>query len=102
GIFARAWTRWRRCQVVALEPSEAMRSEMAGQLTDDVHIVAGSGEQLPLRTGSLDIAWLSAVMHHLRGLDACAAELRRVLTNDGVVLIRGLFADSEPPPGFRL
>jgi ubiquinone/menaquinone biosynthesis C-methylase UbiE len=102
GIFARAWPRWRQCEVVALEPAAAMRLEIvAGGLPEHVHIVAGRGERLPLQRASIHIAWLSTVVHHLASLDECASELRRVLTDDGVVLIRGLFADSGAPPGLR-
>ena len=102
GIFARAWARWRPCEVIALEPSAAMRSEMvAAGLPDDVHLVAGYGERLPLHVASIHIAWLSTVVHHLDSVDECASELRRVVTDDGVVLIRGLFSDSSAPPGLR-
>ena len=102
GIFARAWSAWRGCQVVALEPSAAMRSEMiSAGVPDRVQIVAGHGERLPLRTGSMTVAWLSTVVHHLASFEACARELHRVLGRDGVVLFRGLFADSMAPPAFR-
>lgn len=102
GIFARAWPSWLPCEVVALEPSAAMRAEMvAAGLPRGVRVIAGRAEHLPLRAGSVDAAWLSAVVHHLADLDACARDLRRVVINGGVLLIRGLFADAEAPPGLR-
>ena len=102
GIFTRAWSRWRQCAVVAVEPSLAMRAQLidAG-VPDGAHVVGGRGEALPIRSGSVTIAWLSAVVHHLDSLDACGRELRRILTDDGVVLIRGLFAESPAPLGLR-
>lgn len=102
GIFARAWPSWLPCEVVALEPSAAMRTEMVtAGMPPGVRVMAGRAEQPPLRAGSVDVAWLSAVVHHLPDLDACARELRRVVINGGVVLIRGLFADGEALPALQ-
>ena len=99
GIFACAWPQWRRCDVVALEPSAAMRGEMVhGGVPPAVRVVGGCGEELPLRSTSVDVAWLSTVVHHLTDLARCASELRRVLAADGVVLVRGLFCDRGEPP----
>ena len=101
GIFTRAWTDWYSSRVIAVEPAPAMRSELrAAGLAADVGVVAGRGEALPLRGDSVDVAWLSTVLHHLEDRRACAAELRRVLVVGGVVLIRGLFSDRESGPTF--
>jgi hypothetical protein len=47
------------------------------------------------------VAWLSAVVHHFTDLEQSAQELRRVVHSGGVLLIRGLFADSAVPSGLR-
>jgi len=47
------------------------------------------------------VTWMSAVFHHLVDLRACARELGRVTNDDGIVLIRGLLADVQVPPGLR-
>ena len=97
GIFTRAWSRWVAGSVVALEPSAAMRAELcADRVPDGVDVVAGRGEMLPIRSQSLDVVWLSAVLHHLSDQRACVAELRRVVRPGGVVFVRGLFADRHP------
>jgi SAM-dependent methyltransferase len=84
--------------VIALEPAEPMRAELARHgLPAAVSAIAGRGEAVPLGDASIDVAWLSAVVHHLDDLDRCATELRRVLVDDGTVLIRGLFADLGTP-----
>jgi predicted RNA methylase len=47
GIFSRTWPMWRRCQVIAVEPSEAMRTEMVRTgLPDRVHVVGAVAENL--------------------------------------------------------
>jgi SAM-dependent methyltransferase len=53
--------------------------------------VGGLVEQLPLRDGCGDSAWLSTVLHHLSDLATCAGELRRVVRPGGWVLARNAF-----------
>ena len=103
GIFARAWSSWRGAQVIAAEPSQAMRLEMVlGGVPERVHVVGACAEDLPLPAGSIDVGWLSAVVHHFDDLERACLELRRVIRCPGVVLVRGLFADSAVPSGLRL
>ena len=102
GLFAAAIAQWFATEVVAVEPSEGMRRQ-ARTTRAHPHItyVGGRGEQLPLRDGGCDSAWLSTVIHHLSDLGACAGELRRVVRPGGWVLIRNAFPD-RPEPGTRL
>jgi ubiquinone/menaquinone biosynthesis C-methylase UbiE len=102
GLFAVAIAQWFGTGVVAVEPSEGMRRHArATRAHPRVAYVGGLGEQLPLRDGCCDSAWLSTVIHHLSDLAACAGELRRVLRPGGWVLIRNAFPD-RPEPGTRL
>jgi SAM-dependent methyltransferase len=95
GIFTRAWPNWCDSRVVAVEPSEGMRTEASkvGVPTGSAYI-AGVGESLALRDAFVDIAWLSTVLHHFNDQDASARELERVVVPGGVLLIRGLFSDA--------
>src|SRR5690606_13616249 len=97
------WPSWLPARVVAVEPAAPMRAEMLRHgLSDSVRVVAGRGEQLPLRRACVDVVWLSAVVHHLDDLPRSAAEIRRVLAADGIVLVRGLFANLGRVPGIEL
>ncbi len=87
GVWASAFQSWYGVQVVAVEPSAAMRARSAYP-----GMVAGRAEALPLAAADLDGAWLSTVIHHLPDLPAVAAELRRVLRPGAPVLIRSVFA----------
>jgi SAM-dependent methyltransferase len=88
GSWARAFAAWwPEAEVVAVEPSAAMRERA---VFAPVH--AGHAAQIPLADGSLDAVWLSTVVHHIADLGAAARELRRVLRPGGVVLIRSAFA----------
>jgi SAM-dependent methyltransferase len=80
--------------VVGIDPSIAMlqtavRHSEAGK----VPCAAAQAEWLPLAKSSCDVGWMSQVVHHIRNRTACAAELRRVLRANGVVLIRGTFGN---------
>jgi SAM-dependent methyltransferase len=93
GIFSRAWVGWGAAAVVAVEPVAAMRVEAVARDPADVHHVAGTAEELPLREAAVDVAWLSTVIHHVMDRSAALAELHRVVAPGGVVHLRGLCPD---------
>lgn len=87
GTWAAAFRAWYGLDVVAVEPSAAMRARAGYR-----RMVAGVADALPLAAASLDGAWISTVIHHLPDLPVVAAELRRVLRPGAPVLIRSVFA----------
>jgi ubiquinone/menaquinone biosynthesis C-methylase UbiE len=94
GGFLGPLERWFGAAVVAVEPSNAMRSEAkAAGLARRYPYVAAYAESLPLASGSIDLAWLSTVIHQVDDRDQAARELRRVVAGDGRVLLRGFFSD---------
>jgi SAM-dependent methyltransferase len=88
-LFARVFD----AHVVGVEPSTAMLAAADGSAQPMVAYVAGSGEAIPLRDQSYDLAWLSHVWHHIRDHRACTRELRRILLPGRHVLLRGTFGD---------
>ena len=86
-MWAAAFAELVGIDVVAVEPSEAMRARSAHH-----GVVGGDATAIPLADGSVDGAWLSTVIHHVPDLGAAAAELRRVLRPGAPVLIRSAFA----------
>jgi SAM-dependent methyltransferase len=87
--------RWFGAPVVAIEPSAAMREEAAVAGVGVRHpYVGGQAEHLPLRDDSIDVAWLSTVIHQFDDMDAAARELGRVARDGCRVLVRGFFADT--------
>ncbi|MGW3793503.1 class I SAM-dependent methyltransferase [Micromonospora arida] len=88
GSWARAFREWwPELDVVAVEPSAAMRERAVFQ-----PVMPGSAEDIPCEDGSLDGVWLSTVIHHVPDLAAAAREIRRVLKPGAPVLIRSAFA----------
>jgi lincosamide nucleotidyltransferase A/C/D/E len=67
----------------------AMRNSVSGK----AQYAVAEAERLPLAGSSIDVAWISQVVHHIRDRRACAAEIRRVLRSNGFLLIRGTFGD---------
>jgi SAM-dependent methyltransferase len=88
GLFVRAFAEWfPDVRVVAVEPSPDMRS------ASGLPMLAGDACAVPLPDASVDVVWMSTVVHHVRDLAAAGAELRRVLRPGGVVVLRSLFRE---------
>jgi ubiquinone/menaquinone biosynthesis C-methylase UbiE len=86
GQFAAAFSDWFGLDVLAVEPSDAMRKQIPR--TPGIQALEGSASALPLSDGSADAAWLSLVIHHIPDLEVAAHEIRRVVRPGAPVLIR--------------
>lgn len=92
GIWTGALSVWFNIPVVAVEPSNGMRSVgTTVGLPPRAHYVAARAEALPLGDSTCGAAWLSTVVHHLTDIEVCAMELRRVLSGGAPVMIRNSF-----------
>jgi len=86
GQFAAAFSDWFDLDVLAVEPSAAMRARIPR--TAGIEVLEDNATALPLPDGSADAAWLSLVIHHVADLRVAAHEIRRVLRPGAPVLIR--------------
>jgi ubiquinone/menaquinone biosynthesis C-methylase UbiE len=86
GVFAAAFSDWFDVNVLAVEPSPAMRDQIPR--TPTIQVLAGDACALPVPDESADAAWLSLVIHHIPDLEGAAREIRRVLRPGAPVLIR--------------
>ena len=91
GAFASAFSDWFGIDVVAVEPSAAMRGRIPR--SPAIRVLEGDASALPLPDRSADAAWLSLVIHHVPDLEAAAREIRRVLRPGAPVLLRQGFSD---------
>jgi SAM-dependent methyltransferase len=91
GTFATAFCDWFGLDVVAVEPSAAMRAQI--QPRPGLRVLAGEAAAIPLADESADAVWLSLVLHHVPDVAAAAAEFRRVLRPGAPVLMRMGFGD---------
>ena len=86
GQFAAAFSDWFGLDVLAVEPSSAMRDQIPRPPA--IQVLEGDAIALPLPDESADAAWLSLVIHHIPDLEAAAREIRRVLRPGAPALIR--------------
>jgi ubiquinone/menaquinone biosynthesis C-methylase UbiE len=86
GAFAATFSDWFGLNILAVEPSAAMRAQIPRR--PGIQVLEGDASALPLPDGSADGAWLSTVIHHIPDLEAAAREIRRVLRPGAPVLIR--------------
>ncbi len=80
--------------VIGVDPSEKMlaqaRKKMGGTR---VSFIRAPAEQIPVANDSVDMVFMSMVLHHLTDWRAVAGECRRVLDNPGYVVIRNSTSD---------
>lgn len=98
GIFADAWITWGAREVLAVDPSAAMRQQAVARVRPGIRVMDGAADALPADAASIDVVWMSAVVHHVPDLDRCACEIRRVLRTGGHLLVRGYFPDRSRVP----
>lgn len=97
GQFAAAFHDWFGLNVVAVEPSAAMRDQIPA--APGIEVFEGDARRLPLPADSADAVWLSLVLHHIPDLEVAAREIRRILRAGAPVLIRQGFPDRYEPTG---
>lgn len=101
GRFSAALADAFEADVIAVEPSAGMRAEAAPKGRDSVRRVGGRAEALPLADGTIDLAWLSNVVHHFDDLESAAREIGRVCREGSAVLVRGAFGGVPVPSLYR-
>ncbi|HEU4396884.1 MAG TPA: class I SAM-dependent methyltransferase [Actinomycetota bacterium] len=81
----------RGAEAVGVDPSSRMRGMAIrftpARLRPKVAVLDGSAERLPLEDHSATVAWAVASVHHWADVDAGLAELHRVLTPGGRLLL---------------
>lgn len=95
GLWSDRLTRWLAVPVLAVEPSAAMLSVARDKHLAEVVMVQARGEALPIHDSACGAAWLSTVVHHFTDLSKAATEIRRVVADDGLALVRSGFPDQR-------
>ena len=89
GRFTEALARHFDAQVIGVDPSEKMLARAREKLSDGrVRYELGSGEAIPLPDDSIDLIFMSMILHHLDDPALAARECRRVLRDGGIAFLR--------------
>ena len=81
-------------EVLGIEPSGRMIAQARAKHDDPrITFVEASGEALPADNSSVDMVFMSMVLHHLKDPGRVALECWRVLRSGGKVCIRNSMAD---------
>lgn len=95
GRFTAALAQTFDARVIAVEPSAGMREQARSK---GLTMIGGRAEDLPIKSATIDLAWLSNTIHHFDDIDHAARELKRT---SATVLIRGAFGDTPVPSLYR-
>lgn len=87
------------CQVVGLDITPAMMAYgtaniLAAELSSQIHQVCGSGMQMPLGTGSFDVAMCGLGTHHM-DVPLLLSEIKRVLKDGGHLVMADVGAPAQ-------
>lgn len=85
-----------RAVVIGIDPSIRMISQAWSKHGNRVRAAVGTGEDLPVPDGRIDLVFLSMVFHHFASPERVATECRRVLRDGGVVYLRAGTVDRAP------
>ncbi len=76
------------CPVYTLDPSREMLKQGVIRGYSDIHWVSAKAEHIPLKSGSIDLVWMSNIYHHLENHTTAFQEIFRVLKTGGNLVIR--------------
>ena len=80
--------------VIGVDPSEKMLEQARKKIGDSrVSFIRAPAEQIPVADDSVDMVFMSMVLHHLTNSSAVAGECRRVLNVPGYVVLRNSTSD---------
>jgi len=83
------------CPVVGVESSEAMLAVARAEAVPDVEWKQGVAEDIPLKSESVGLVFMSQVFHHLHQPQEALREIHRVLTPGGCLIVRNGTAESN-------
>ena len=80
-------------QVVGVDPSEKMLAQAQKKATGSVRYERASGESIPLEDNSIDVVFMSMVLHHFSDQSRVLRECHRILRPRGAVCLRAATCD---------
>ena len=95
GRFSAALAEEFAAPVCGIDPAGTMLSKARANVTHPrVTFMQAEAAALPVRAGAADLVFVSMAYHHFDDKPAAAAEMRRVLSSQGLVAIRNTTVDA--------
>ena len=90
GRFSYALYEHYKCQIIAVDPSEAMLQQGRNDQTSETNIswLKGIAEDIPTDDNSVDLVWMSQSFHHIDRRELAFKEICRVTRNHGYLAVR--------------
>ena len=88
GRFSPLLQKLYNCPVYTLDPSIEMLKNGVSQNFNYVHWLASNAEYIPLKSGSIDLVFMSNVYHHLENPGLAFRQISRVLADRGNLVVR--------------
>jgi len=89
-------------EVVALERDEELAARARADAPANVDVQIGDGERLPFASFSFDVATCVRTLHHTPRPELMVAELTRVTSPGGLLLVADQVAPVDPMQAFEL
>ncbi len=83
------------CPVIVVDPSASMMKSGAAFGEEDVLMIRGTGEHIPVISNSIDLVWASQSYHHFDNKPKACGEIARVLAPGGRLVIRNGTQESD-------
>ncbi|MBN2074071.1 MAG: class I SAM-dependent methyltransferase [Dehalococcoidales bacterium] len=76
------------CPVFTLDPSEEMLKQGISHNLNDIHWLMSKAEYIPMKSGAVNLVFMSNVYHHLENHSLTVQEISRVLIDKGNLVVR--------------
>ncbi len=86
GNFTCAFKDRTNCTIYGVEPSDGMR-EKAAKKSENITFMKGDHSLIPIESGSVDLIYMTDVIHHVPDISQMFLEFKRILKNHGKVCI---------------
>jgi ubiquinone/menaquinone biosynthesis C-methylase UbiE len=96
GRYSAALANHFKAQVIAIDRSAKMLAGARKKSAPGIHHVRASAEAIPLHDASIDMVFMSMVLHHFEDQPRAARECHRVLRDGGTVCLRAATVDRIP------
>jgi ubiquinone/menaquinone biosynthesis C-methylase UbiE len=98
GRFTESLAEHFSARVIGVDPSQKMLDQARLKLRSDrVVLERASAEALPIADKSIDMIFMSMVFHHFSNPTTVAQECRRILRDEGIVVVRNTTREADFP-----